>query len=389
VTVFDRATPDTTVHMSELELVRVAFADLPRRWQIVLWRTAVDKDSNIEVGHAMGLSPNGVAALAKRARRGFRLSYLRAHLSDRGVDAACRPFVDGLADLAVSQTGAPAGLLDHVNGCARCTSRVEELKAVDTNVAGLVGPAVLGLLPAKVLLGAGGAGTGAVAAPGATGLHLWARPSVRWALGSAGVGAAALAIAIGMASRPELVAPPIAGTTTTTAQPSTTPVTSVPTAPAPSPTTRPPSPSTTTRPRASPRPTGPITTTLAPPTTRAATTTAPRMGPLTVDLAIGGTQDDTALDVAAAVQGAVGTLHLTIQVPVGVSLVAAAGDWRSCTQSGASISCTASDAEAGRWAGTIRTAWTAGAQGSVRATVDGTYANGSPARGSVETTWPP
>ena len=47
---------------------RVAFAELPQRWQIVLWRTAVDKDSNIEVGRAMGLSPNGVAALAKRAR---------------------------------------------------------------------------------------------------------------------------------------------------------------------------------------------------------------------------------------------------------------------------------------------------------------------------------
>jgi hypothetical protein len=53
------------------------------------------------------------------------------------------------------------------------------------------------------------------------------------------------------------------------------------------------------------------------------------------------------------------------------------------------VTCTAKASATGRWSGTIDTTWTAEAQGRVRATVQGTYANGSPAVGSVGTTWSP
>ena len=113
------------------------------------------------------------------------------------------------------------------------------------------------------------------------------------------------------------------------------------------------------------------------------------MTPLTVDLSLSGPRSDTAINVAAAAKGIDGPLRLTVQLPTGVTLLGAAGDWRSCTQSQGLVTCTAPAAAGGRWSGTIDTVWAVDAQGRVSATVEGTYDNGSPAAGSVGTTWPP
>lgn len=399
VAVFDRATPDTTVHMSELELVRLAFADLPKRWQIVLWRTAVDKDSNIEVGRAMELSPNGVAALAKRARRGFRLAYLRAHLSDRGVDAGCKPFVDGLADLTVSEAGAPDALVSHVATCLGCTRRMEELRAVDRNLAGVLGPAILGLFPSSMIAGGLGAGAGATGWPPTALSPSTARPRARWFMGPAAVG---VVIAIILAVRPDgLPTPPASAAVPRATQPSASTPTSPSTQPAPTPaptvTQRPKRPATpvTTPPRTSapPRPTvprpRPRPTSVVNPTSPAPTTPAARTSPMAVDLAIGGARTDTATTIRASVEGVVGPPTLVLEVPTGVTLTHATGDWTSCTQSQTSIRCAAANTQDVTWSGTVHTTWTAAARGLVRATVEGTYGNGSPAQGSIEATWPP
>ena len=113
------------------------------------------------------------------------------------------------------------------------------------------------------------------------------------------------------------------------------------------------------------------------------------MGPMTVDLSLAGPAADTVVAIAAKVVGTVGTVRLTLQVPAGVTLTSATGDWRSCSQAGDTITCTSPHAQSGRWEGTVHTAWTTGARGLVSATVQGKYANGSPASGSVATTWPP
>ncbi|KRF29194.1 RNA polymerase sigma factor [Phycicoccus sp. Soil802] len=403
VALFDKPTADTTAHMSELQLVRVAFAELPQRWQIVLWRTAVDKDSNIEVGRAMGLSPNGVAALAKRARRGFRLSYLRAHLSDRGVEAQCKPFIDGLADLSISDVDAPPALVAHVASCVACTRRIDELRVVNLNFAGIVGPAVLGLVPSKLLVAAAGVGAAGVGAGGSAGALVGAqgpslsvsgfRPGARWAVGSAALAGAVVAILL--AGRPEaMTAPPVAQPLQTVPLP---PVTSLTTTARPKPT-----PSTTTRTRSSapvpsvakpsrpgPAPT-PVAATSRPPVVTSTTTSpAPRTSPLTVDLALAGPRSDTSIGVSASAQGVEGPVRLTLQLPGGVTMAGVGGDWGSCTQNQDVVTCTAGPASDGRWSGTIHTVWAADARGQVRATVEGTYANGSPATGTVGTTWPP
>jgi RNA polymerase sigma factor (sigma-70 family) len=63
-----------------LELARSAFDALPPRWRLVLWHTEVDGRSPAELAPRFGLSPNGVAALAMRAREGLRQAYLQAQV---------------------------------------------------------------------------------------------------------------------------------------------------------------------------------------------------------------------------------------------------------------------------------------------------------------------
>ncbi len=55
-----------------------AFQSLPERWRVVLWHTAVEDAQAAEIAPLLGLTANGVAALAYRARKGLRDAYLRA-----------------------------------------------------------------------------------------------------------------------------------------------------------------------------------------------------------------------------------------------------------------------------------------------------------------------
>ncbi len=65
-----------------LELARAAFQALPSRWQLVLWHTEVERRSPAELAVRLGMSANGVAALAMRAREGLRQAYLQAQVPD-------------------------------------------------------------------------------------------------------------------------------------------------------------------------------------------------------------------------------------------------------------------------------------------------------------------
>ncbi|GLY42835.1 hypothetical protein Amsp01_088580 [Amycolatopsis sp. NBRC 101858] len=57
------------------QLMRAAFDSLPARWRIVLWNTAVEGRSPAELAPVLGVSPHGVAALARRAGVGLREAY--------------------------------------------------------------------------------------------------------------------------------------------------------------------------------------------------------------------------------------------------------------------------------------------------------------------------
>jgi RNA polymerase sigma factor (sigma-70 family) len=53
-----------------------AFSQLPPRWQTVLWQTEIEGRSPAEAAPLLGLTANGLSALALRARRGLCEAYL-------------------------------------------------------------------------------------------------------------------------------------------------------------------------------------------------------------------------------------------------------------------------------------------------------------------------
>lgn len=160
-------------------LVAGAFRSLPERWQAVLWYTEVEGLAPAKVAPLLGLTANGVAALAYRAREGLRQAYLQEHLGGT-ADEACRGVGDLLGayvrgGLAVRDT---RRVEEHLDGCGRCRTVVLELDDVNHGLRGIVAPLVLGVaglgalaheLPVGGGLAAGAAATGGAGAAGAAG----------------------------------------------------------------------------------------------------------------------------------------------------------------------------------------------------------------------------
>ncbi|CRK59361.1 sigma-70 region 2 domain protein [Alloactinosynnema sp. L-07] len=63
---------DAVVDRLAAHPVRRAFAALPRRWRDVLWASAVQGRSSIEIGEMFALTPNAASALTYRARKALR-----------------------------------------------------------------------------------------------------------------------------------------------------------------------------------------------------------------------------------------------------------------------------------------------------------------------------
>ncbi|MCI2423341.1 sigma-70 family RNA polymerase sigma factor [Saccharopolyspora sp. K220] len=66
---------DLAIASLERSLAARAFANLPQRWRTVLWHVEVEGLTPGQVAPFLGLTPNGVAALAYRARKGLRQAY--------------------------------------------------------------------------------------------------------------------------------------------------------------------------------------------------------------------------------------------------------------------------------------------------------------------------
>ncbi|MEV6714082.1 sigma-70 family RNA polymerase sigma factor [Lentzea sp. NPDC051208] len=242
---------DTAVAGLERSLAARAFAALPERWQMVLWHTEIEGQSPAEVAPLLGLTANGVSALAYRAREGLKQQYLQMHLADTEAER-CKATVDrlgawtraGLSKREAAQVEA------HLDECGRCRALAAELADVNGALRIFVAPLVLGVGATTYLLAAGTttAVVGAGAAAGGAGAVGAAIPRQLVTVGgSAAAVAAAVVIALaaggGEQQTPvvQAVPPPPAQTQVQTPRP---PVPPVP--PAPTPTTEPPT--TTTEP---------------------------------------------------------------------------------------------------------------------------------------------
>lgn len=145
-----------------------AFASLPERWQLVLWHLDVEGQKPADVAPLLGMSANSVSALAYRAREGLRQAYLQHHLADTAT-GNCRWTTERLgAHVRKGLSNRDAGRVDeHLDECRRCLGIYLELTEVNSNLAGILAPAVLGTAAAGYLAGgAAGVAAGAGAAFG-------------------------------------------------------------------------------------------------------------------------------------------------------------------------------------------------------------------------------
>ncbi|HST64344.1 MAG TPA: sigma-70 family RNA polymerase sigma factor [Mycobacteriales bacterium] len=122
---------DPAISGLESRLAARAFTGLPERWRTVLWRTEVEQRSSAEVASQLGLSPNGAAALAYRAREGLRQAYLQEHVRAAAPDRH-RVAVGRLG--AWVRDGLPAGqraaVDSHLGSCPDCRTLATELAEV-------------------------------------------------------------------------------------------------------------------------------------------------------------------------------------------------------------------------------------------------------------------
>jgi RNA polymerase sigma factor (sigma-70 family) len=156
LTPFDPGVPftDTAVAGFEGGAAAKAFASLPERWQLVLWHLEVENQKPAEIAPLLGMSPNSVSALAYRAREGLRQAFLNMHSGDLTSDA-CRETnasLGGYVRGALSRRDS-AKVEDHLEHCRRCTAVYLELSEVNSSLAGLLGPALLGSAAAAYLGG--------------------------------------------------------------------------------------------------------------------------------------------------------------------------------------------------------------------------------------------
>ncbi|WP_309854837.1 sigma-70 family RNA polymerase sigma factor [Leifsonia sp. 1010] len=176
--------PETTEAASmdalDRSLTARAFRSLPQRWQEVLWYSEVEGMSPATVAPLLGLTPNGTAALAYRAREGLRQAWIQAHISASPEGSDCRWTTERLGAYSRGALGKreTARLERHLTECAKCSIVAAEAQNVGSRLTLVLLPLLLGVGGAAAYAAslqrgaaavAGGAVGGAVAAGGGAG----------------------------------------------------------------------------------------------------------------------------------------------------------------------------------------------------------------------------
>ncbi|HEY4462134.1 MAG TPA: sigma-70 family RNA polymerase sigma factor [Streptosporangiaceae bacterium] len=209
---FDPGQPfiDPAVAGLERTMIARAFLSLPERWRAVLWHTEIEGAKPAEVAALLGLSANGVAALAYRAREGLRQAYLQMHLSTVARQE-CRPVAGKLGayvrgGLSKRDSAAVAA---HLKDCGDCQAVYAELTDVNVALRGIVAPIFLGPAAAAYLsaMAAKGGVLGALSWLGGRAAWLRHAPKQQQAAAAGGAAAAvaglvALALALTASTAP-------------------------------------------------------------------------------------------------------------------------------------------------------------------------------------------
>ncbi|CRK59766.1 sigma-70 region 2 domain protein [Alloactinosynnema sp. L-07] len=331
---------DTAVAGLERSLAARAFAMLPERWQAVLWHTEIEGQNPAQVAPILGLTPNGVSALAYRAREGLRQAYLQVHLAENSSDR-CRATADRLGawvrgGLSKRET---AQVELHLDDCERCRALSAELADINTGLRLNVAPLVLGfgaaagyLALAKAAAGTAAIATAGAATAGAAGGAAGAAASApRQFLGVAASGVAlAAAVAVGLAASPTGQQIPAAAPAPVTATPQ--PPAPPPPAPPAPPAAEPPKPApadppATIQPKpttAAPAPEQPVPPPAPEPTPNPAPANLSAAGPATpISLTPGGGPVDLPITVRNTGGSLSEPISATLSLPTGVRAIPA------------------------------------------------------------------
>jgi RNA polymerase sigma factor (sigma-70 family) len=152
---------DVFLQAVDSSLVAAAFRSLPERWRAALWLTEVEGLPPSEAGPLLGVSANGAAQLAVRARAGLRDRYLQAHIGS-DVGRSCRFTVEhlgayvggGLAPRDVAKVD------QHLAGCEPCRDRLTDIEDLGSTLRRIALPlplAMAGVAAAKWKLAFAGA----------------------------------------------------------------------------------------------------------------------------------------------------------------------------------------------------------------------------------------
>jgi RNA polymerase sigma factor (sigma-70 family) len=145
----DALTPSDAVEgAGDAAMIAEAFRNLPERWRSVLWLTEVEGVATKDVADQLGISANGAAQLAVRARAGLRERFLQAHLKGTS-DPECRFTVDRLgAYVGGGLSPRDIAKVDqHLAACTPCREKKDELEDLGSSLRRIV-------LPLPLMLGA-------------------------------------------------------------------------------------------------------------------------------------------------------------------------------------------------------------------------------------------
>ncbi|RKQ36986.1 sigma-70 family RNA polymerase sigma factor [Kocuria tytonis] len=138
---------DVVVRQVDSAVVARAFASLPERWQEVLWYLEVEGRRPRQVASVVGVRPNAVSALGKRAREGLRAAYMQEHVSAQALED-CHEYSSQLGAFARgSLTPSRTKVVqEHLDRCCRCTAEYLQLQELGLGLRGWILP-VLAALP--------------------------------------------------------------------------------------------------------------------------------------------------------------------------------------------------------------------------------------------------
>lgn len=136
---------DPAVEGQERRYAALAFGKLPERWRMVLWHTEVEEESPAKIARLLGMTPNGVSALAYRAREQLRQNYLTEHAADSPREE-CRWTVDRLGARVRGKLGDrdATKVDDHLNACVTCNLLFAELTELNSGLRGVLAGVLLG-----------------------------------------------------------------------------------------------------------------------------------------------------------------------------------------------------------------------------------------------------